>query len=198
MTPSLLYAQEWEVYQKRNLLRWVMSMFAAIILFLRTRVFGGWGKWFQETFVIADDQIERYMEEVKKAPLHSIPRLRALEAILNLSYPQKNSQTMIQNEMLAFMMNETKQARDGSAHQAIALAVIRNLCHFSGYRIAASKDVTELLIAVCWAVEDHTCKQHALGALANLTANERPGDLVLDQEVIAALHLCRLRPSRRY
>lgn len=177
--------QKWEIQQKRNVLRSLQRIFEAVIRFLRTKIFGGWGKWFQETFVTADEQIEQYMEEVKKTPLHSLPRLRALESILNLSYLIGNVMTMIQNEMLPFMINETKQAHDGSAHQAVALAAIRNLCHFSGYRVAASKEVTEVLVAVCWAVEDHLCKQHALGALANLAANERPGEIILDQEVIA-------------
>ena len=164
-------------------------MLSAVFVFLRTKVFSGWGKWFKATFVVADEELERYMVYVKTSPLHSIPRLRGLESLLNLSYTTGNQLVMIQNEVAAFMMSEIKQAEDGSAHQAVALAVIRNLCLYSGYRIAASKEVTELLIAVCWAVEDFKCKQHALGALANLAANERPGELILDQEVCVPFFL---------
>jgi hypothetical protein len=162
-------------------------MLSAIFVFLQTKAFSGWGKWFKETFVVADEELERYVEYIKTSPLHSIPRLRGLESILNLSYTTGNQLVMIQNEVPAFMLSEIKHAEDGSEHQAAALAVIRNLCLYSGYRIAASKEVTELLIAVCWSVEDPKCKQHALGALANLAANDRPGELILDQEVCISL-----------
>lgn len=66
----------------------------------------------------------------------------------------------------------------------VSLAIVRNLCVLSGFRQIAAKDVGHILIAVCWSVEDDTCKQHALGALANLAANQRPSEILIDLQVL--------------
>ena len=76
----------------------------------------------------------------------------------------------------------------------VALAIVRNLCVLSGFRQIAAKDVGHILIAVCWAVEDDTCKQHALGALANLAANQRPSEILIEFQVLFPFSSC-LSPS---
>jgi hypothetical protein len=184
--------EEWERTQRRKLILLVLyDAFFSFFTFMRMRVFSGWGKWLKETFVVGHEELETYMKTVRTAPLHTVYKLRALEALLNLSYSSGNQLVMIQNDMLLLVMGEVKAAHDGSEQQACALAIIRNLCLYSGYRVAAAKEVTEMLVAVCWAVEDNVCKQHALGALSNLAANERPGEIILEQDSIdVILHHC--------
>ena len=179
--------QGWEQNQRRQPLRSLVKVLSAASSFIRYRILSGWTEWLKNNLVVDDDNIEEYMTRVKSAPQHSRPRLLALESIYNLTYTAGNQLVMIQNEMLALLMAEVRSADDGSQHQAVALAIIRNLCLYSGYRVAAAKEVTGMLIAVCWSVEDHKCKEHALGALANLAANERPGELLLDQEIMEVL-----------
>jgi hypothetical protein len=187
-------SQEWERYQRRKPLQELVRGCVKILVFIRRRLFSGWGKWFQEGFVLSEDSLEEYMAAITKSPLNSIPRLRALESMFHLSYSSSNQLVMAQGDVLAFMMGEVKKAEDGSKQQAMALAIIRNLCMLSGYRPSAAKEVTEMLVAVCWAVNDDACKQHALGALANLSANERPGELILAQNVSAKLLISLICP----
>jgi len=178
--------QAWEKQQQPGLF-WSLNLaFLKVFTFLRKHVFGGWGKWCKETFVIGEAEFERYMLAVKTSPLHSVFKLRALESVYNLSHGSRNQLIMIQSDILPLLILEIKQAHDGSAQQRVALAIVRNLCMHTGYRIVAAKEMASILIAVCWAVEDNTCKHHALGALANLAANQRPAEILLDHNVRAA------------
>eukprot|EP00802_Teleaulax_amphioxeia_P009782 Tamp_09803.p1 GENE.Tamp_09803~~Tamp_09803.p1 ORF type:complete len:611 (-),score=99.95 Tamp_09803:293-2053(-) len=179
--------QDWERVQRPSLLLRISSSLSAISAFVLRMLLFGWGPWFRKTFVVGDEEMESYMAAVRALPLHSLPRLRALEAILNLSYSPGNQLAMVQNDLLPMLILEIRQAHDGSPQQAVALAIVRNLCALSGFRQNAVNEVGDILIAVCWAVEDDVCKQHALGALANLTANARPSELLVNLEVIEPL-----------
>jgi hypothetical protein len=216
--------QDWERVQRPSLLLRISSSLSAISAFVLRMLLFGWGPWFRKTFVVGDEEMESYMAAVRALPLHSLPRLRALEAILNLSYSPGNQLAMVQNDLLPMLILEIRQAHDGSPQQAVracayashacsrlwasarsartvtglarlglshcmdmqvALAIVRNLCALSGFRQNAVNEVGDILIAVCWAVEDDVCKQHALGALANLTANARPSELLVNLEVLS-------------
>jgi hypothetical protein len=161
----------------------IQTIFLKIFTFLHNRVFGGWRKWLAQKFALKEEMVDLYLNIVKEAPLHSVHKLNALESVRNLSYGSSNHLVMIQGNAMRLLMNEVKQARHGSEQQTVALSTIRNLCLYPGYRVQAAKELTEMLIAVCWAVENDTCKQHALGALANLAANERPSMILLEENV---------------
>jgi hypothetical protein len=138
--------EDWERHQRPSLLLQIWNLLSSTSAYLQTLLFSGWGPWFRRAFAIGKDSLQSYMASVKALPLHSLPRLRALEAILNLSYSYGNQLVMAQNDLLPMMISEIRQARDGSPQQAVFPFAYAFIC---GRASACGLDPVPLISSTC-------------------------------------------------
>jgi hypothetical protein len=138
--------EDWERHQRPSLLLQIWNLLSSTSAYLQTLLFSGWGPWVRRAFAIGEDSLQSYMASVKALPLHSLPRLRALEAILNLSYSYGNQLVMAQNGILPMMISEIRQARDGSPQQAVCPFAYAFVC---GRASACGLDPVPLISSTC-------------------------------------------------
>lgn len=77
-----------------------------------------------------------------------------------------------------------KNGRNGGREQSIALGALRNLAADPDTKLRITRHSGEVIIAVCWAVDDLQCKARALGILGNVCAEEACGNFLVDKGLV--------------
>lgn len=140
----------------------------------------GW----QRTFAVNDVVLDEKLVEVRSAEPNTTAMYRALTSLYYLSWSEGNKSMMVDAGYVEVLTEAVKNGRNGGREQSIALGALRNLAADPDTKLRITRHSGEVIIAVCWAVDDLQCKARALGILGNVCAEEACGNFLVDKGLV--------------